>query len=105
MLFVPEECKNGFIRKALETIEDMKKIAHKNYCRTLMKIRTQQVKTEDILPYLEYVMSLDTRAYFIVNQVARPAINLFVNRNIITLNDMVKEIMHHLNVSPSSSKS
>ena len=50
-----------------------------------MKITTQQAKTEEILPYLEYVMSLDARAYFMVNQIARPAINIFLNRNVRTM--------------------
>ena len=33
------------IKKALTTIEEMNKIAYKNYCATLMKVRTQQTQT------------------------------------------------------------
>ena len=36
------ECQNGFIRTALETINEMNNIAFTNYCSTVMKIRTQQ---------------------------------------------------------------
>ena len=94
MRYKPEACKNEFIKKALETIGEMNKIAHKNYCSTLMKVRTQQTKTENLDPYLEYVLSLDTRAYFIENPIARAAINLFVNRNITTMDKIIKEILY-----------
>ena len=80
--YTPEVCQNGFIKKAITTIEEMNKIAHKNYCATLMKVRTQQSQTENLTPYLEYFLSLDTRARFAKNQIARGAINLFVSRNI-----------------------
>ena len=46
----------------------MKKMAHKNCCTKLMKVRTEQVQAMDLVPYLEYFLSLDTRAYFIKNQ-------------------------------------
>ena len=77
----------------------MNKMAHKNYCTTLMKVRTEQAQAMDLVPYLEYFLSLDTRAYFIENQearapragmaaiklgnqTARAAITMFVNRDI-----------------------
>ena len=72
----PEVCNNQFIKKALTTIGEMNKIAHKNYCSTLMKVRTQQTNTENLVPYLEYILSLDARAYFSENPIARAAINL-----------------------------
>ena len=61
MRYNPEVCKTGFIKKALTTIEEINKIAHKNYCATLMKVRTQQTQTENLYSYLEYFISLDTR--------------------------------------------
>ena len=47
-----------------------------------------------MVPYLEYVLSLDTRAYFSENPIARAAINLFVNRNIKTMDKLIKEILY-----------
>ena len=35
-------CRNEFIKKALLTMESINKIAHKNYCHTLMKVRIFQ---------------------------------------------------------------
>ena len=71
MITNPDICKNEFIKKALLTIETMNKIAHKNYCQTLMKVRTEQAQAMDLVPYLEYFLSLDSRAYFMENQEAR----------------------------------
>ena len=80
--YTPEVCQNCFIKKAITTTKEINKIAHKNYCATLMKVRTQQRQTENLTPYLEYFLSLDTRAYFAKNQITREAINFFVSRNI-----------------------
>ena len=62
MVYKANECQNGFIRTALETINEMNNIAFTNYCSTLMKIRTQQADITSITPYLEYYQSLDSRA-------------------------------------------
>ena len=60
------------------------------------EVRTEQAQAMDLVPYLEYFLSLDTRAYFsenqearapraeraaikLGNQTARAAITMFVN--------------------------
>ena len=50
-----------------------------------MKIRTQKAEISSITPYLEFYQSLDARALFINNAVARQAINELTNRGIKTI--------------------
>ena len=40
-------------------------------CHTLMKVRTEQAQAMNLVPYLEYFLSLDSKAYFMENQEAR----------------------------------
>ena len=94
MVYKANECQNGFIRTALETINEMNNIAFTNYCSTLMKIRTQQADITSITPYLEYYQSLDSRALYIENEEARNAVNIFVTRGIKTMEKTISEILY-----------
>jgi hypothetical protein len=85
-------CENGFIREAIETIGKLKNIAVDNYYTTLMKVRTQQAEATSLKPYLEHFSSLTLKAYFTNNNTVTPILLMYINRNIITLGDMINEI-------------
>ena len=67
-------------------------IALDNYSSTLMKVRTQQAELTSIKPYLEHFSSLTLKAYFTNNNTVTPILPMYINRNIITLGDMLKGI-------------
>ena len=45
-----------------------------------------------IKPYLEYIVSFDLKAYFTDNAQIKPYLNLFYNRGIKTVEQMLNEI-------------
>jgi hypothetical protein len=85
-------CENGFIGEALETIGKLSNIALENYDKTLMKVRTQQAEVTSLKPYLEHFSSLTINAYFTSNNTVTPILPMYINRNIITLGDIINEI-------------
>ena len=88
---MPYTLSNELIREALETISKLNNIALDNYCSTLMKVRTQQAEVTSLKPYLEHFTSLTLKAYFTNNDIVTPILPMYINRNIITLGDMIKE--------------
>ena len=94
MVYDSELCENVFIREALETIGKLNKIALDNYCKTLMKVRTQQADITSIKPYLEHFSSLTLKAYFTNYNTVTAILPMYINRNIITLGDMINEITY-----------
>jgi hypothetical protein len=85
-------CENGFIKEALETIGKLNNIALDNYDKTLMKVRTQQAEGTSLTPYLEHFSLLTLKAYFTNNNTVTSILPMYINRNIITLGDMINEI-------------
>ena len=69
MVYDSELCDNDFIREALETIGKMNNMALDNYCSTLMKVRTQQARSNKLDSFkhrpLELVYHLSSLLKFI----------------------------------------
>ena len=62
-----------------------------NNCSTLMKVRTQQTEVTCLKPYLEHFASTHLRAYFTNNDMVTPMLPMYINKNIITMWEMINE--------------
>ena len=60
----------------------------------LQKIKNQDTDANCVKPFLEYFISLDMKAYFTHNQRIKPYLNLFYNRNIKSMEQMMNEIRY-----------
>ena len=60
-----------------------------------MKVRTQQGEVASLKPYLEHFSSTHLRAYFTNNDMVTPIMPMHINRNILTLGDLINEIKGH----------
>ncbi len=96
MVYTPYNCNNMFIKKALETINKMNNIANCNFNTNLQKIKNQEKDARCIKPYLEFIISLDMKAYFTHNKIIKPYLNLFYSRNIKTMEKIINEIRYPL---------
>ena len=71
------------VSKWLWEISDCKKYVEEkffaldNYCKTLMKVRTQPAEITSIKPYLEYFSSMHLKAYFTNNNAVTPILPMY----------------------------
>ena len=54
--------------------------------------RTQQAEVTSLKPYLAHFSSMHLKAYFTNNDMVTPILTMYINRNIITLGNMINEI-------------
>ena len=65
-------------------VQELPQKALTNYC-WLRITTTNAEEPTSLVSYLEYYLGMDSRAYFLQNEVAREAISLFITRNIKTM--------------------